>query len=338
MSFDGTEYGDIDQRTAAYAAVDMLEHAEPIFVLKKFGATKELPKNKADKMKFRRPIPFTVATTPLVEGITPAAQTMQYEDVPVTMLQYGAYTKITDKIANLAEDPVLKDATELSGEQAGETAEMLLWGTVKGGTSLAYANGAARTDVNTPISINLIQGATRFLNAQRAKKITSMLSSSPNYATKAVEAGYIAFCHTDCDSDIRAIPGFVSVADYGSRQPLCTEELGSVETVRFITSPLLTPFADAGGDKGTMKSTTGTDADVYPVIVVGKNAYAHVPLKGKSAIVPKVVNPDSIDKTDPLGQWGFVSWKMWDASVILNQLWMVRLEVAVTDLMTVTTA
>lgn len=326
------KYGDINQRTAGYAVVDMLDHAEAIFVLSKFGQTKEMPRNKADNMTFRRPVPFPPATTPLQEGITPAAQSMQYEDVPVSMKQYGAWTQITDKVQDLSEDPVLKDATELCGEQAGETKEMLLWGVLKAGTSVAYANGAQRTDVNTPISLPLIQGATRFLNGQRAKKITSMMSSSPNYGTVSVQAGYIGFCHTDCDYDLGKVPGFKKVEDYGSRQPLCPEELGSVDRVRFITSPLLVPFPDAGGDKGTMKSTTGVKADVYPVAIVAKNSYAHVPLKGKSAIVPKVVNPDTVDKTDPLGQWGFVSWKMWDAAVILNQLWMIRLEVAVTEL------
>ena len=325
-----TNYGAISQRTAAFAVVDMLDHAQAVFVLSQFGLTKELPPNTADTMKFRRPIPFSVATTPLTEGVTPSSQAMQYEDVTVNMQQYGAWTQITDKIQDLAEDPVLKDATMLCGEQAGETKEMLLWATVKAGTSVAYANGTARNQVNTTITLSLIQGATRFLNAQRAKKNTTMLSASPNYRTKAIEGGFIGVCHTDCDSDIRKISGFFPVADYGSRQPLCPEELGSIETVRFVTSPLLTPWADAGGAKGLMKSTTGTNADVYPIIIFGKNAYAHVPLKGKSAIVPKVVNPDNIDKTDPLGQWGFVSWKMWDASTILNQLWMIRLEVAVT--------
>lgn len=327
-----TTYGVISQRTAGYAVADMLDHAEPIIVLGKFGLTKPMPRNKADNMKFRRPVPFAAATTPLSEGVTPAAQQMQYEDVPVTMAQYGSWVKITDKVYDLAEDPVLRDATELCGEQAGETKEMLLYGVLKAGTNVAYANGTQRTDVNTAISLNLVQGATRMLNAQRAKKVTQMLASSPNYATKAIEGGFIAFCHTDCDRDIRALAGFTPVASYGSRQPLCPEELGSVETVRFITSPLLTPWADGGGAKGTMKSTTGVNADVYPVIVIGKNSYGHVPLKGKEAIVPKVVNPDNADKTDPLGQWGFVSWKMWDASVILNQLWMIRLEVAVTNL------
>jgi N4-gp56 family major capsid protein len=330
MAYTGTAYGDISQRTAAFAVVDMLDHAEAVFVLSKFGLTKEMPKNKADNMKFRRPIPFTPATTPLTEGVTPAAHAMQYEDVPVTMAQYGDWVQITDKIEDLSEDPVLKDATELSGEQAGETKEMLLYGVLKGGTSVARANGAARTDINTIVTVPLVQGAVRFLNAQRAKKITSMMSSSPNYGTVSVDGGYVAFCHTDLDYDLENLSGFKKVADYGGRQPLCPEEIGSLGRVRFITSPLLTAWADGGGDKLTMKSTTGVKADVYPIIIVAKNAYAHVPLKGKSAITPKVVNPDTADKTDPLGQWGFVSWKMWNANVILNQLWITRLEVAAT--------
>lgn len=84
-----TKYGDISQRTAAYAEKVMLEHAEPILVLEKFAQTKPLPKNTADNVKFRRPIPYAVSTTQLVEGVTPIPKQMQYEDVSVTLGQYG---------------------------------------------------------------------------------------------------------------------------------------------------------------------------------------------------------------------------------------------------------
>lgn len=134
---DGTTtYGDISQRTAAWAAVEMLAHAEPVIVLGKFAMQKPMPMNKANVVKFRRPIPFTPATTPLQEGVTPTAQKMQYEDVSATMRQYGATTEITDVVQDLAEDPVLKDATMLSGEQAGETLEAVLYGVMKAGTNV----------------------------------------------------------------------------------------------------------------------------------------------------------------------------------------------------------
>jgi len=130
----------------------------------------------------------------------------------------------------------------------------------------------------------------------------------------------------------RDLAGFVSVADYGSQSPLCPEELGTVEKVRFITSPLLTPFQAAGAAVGVtgMVSDNATNIDVYPIIVIAKDAYAVVPLKGAGAITPSVLNPNVSTKDDPLGQRGFVGWKSYFASKILNEAWIARLEVGAT--------
>ena len=73
MADGATTYGVISQRTAAWAATVRLRHAEPVLILQKFGTPKEMPRNKADTVKFRRPIPFSAADTPLTEGVTPTA-------------------------------------------------------------------------------------------------------------------------------------------------------------------------------------------------------------------------------------------------------------------------
>lgn len=333
---DGTTtYGDISQRTAAWAAVEMLSHAEPVMVLQKFGMTKPMPKNKANQVKFRRPIPFPAATTPLTEGVTPTSQKMQYEDVSATLRQYGKPIEITDVVMDLSEDPVLQDASMLAGEQAALTGEMITFGAVKAGTNIVYANGAARASVNTPISVNKLRAVTRFMMNQKAGRLTRMLDGSPNYGTKPIEAGYVACGHTDLAADIRQLPGFTPVAEYGSRQVLCPEELGSVEDVRFVLSPELTPFADAGGAFGgsgtAMVTTSGTLADVYPLLFIGKESFGLVPLKGANAITPMVVNPKP-SAADPMAQRGYVSWKTYFTAVILNESWLVRMEVAATDL------
>ena len=328
-----TTYGDISQRTAAYAAADMLAHAEPVSVVAKFGLPKPLPKNKADTIKFRRPVPFSAVTVPLAEGVTPAAGSMSYEDVTVQLLQWGDLFSISDKVEDMSEDPVLKDMTMLCGEQAQKTLEQLIWSKIKAGTNVAYANGAARTDVNTALSLNDVRKAVRYLQSMKAKKLTRMLSASVNIGTTPIEAAYVAFTHTDLQADIRALTGFTPVAEYGSRMPLCAEEFGTVEDVRFITSPELTSFPDAGGlDGNVVLSTTGTNADVYPIVIVGQDAYGMVPLKGAGAIVPTVINPDTRDKSDPLGQRGYVGWKTWFQATILNQTWIYRLEAAASEL------
>lgn len=330
---DGTTtYGDINQRTAAWAASKMLKHAEPVLVLQKFGLSKPMPKNKANQVKFRRPVPFAAATVPLVEGVTPTAQKMAYEDVLATMRQYGRPIEITDVVVDQAEDPVLADAAMLAGEQAGLTTEMVTYGVVKAGTQVFYANGAARSSVNSTISLIKQRAVTRSLKAQKAAKMRSILGSSPNFATKAIEASYIAVAHTDLESDIRGMAGFLPVAEYGQRTPVAAEEIGAVEDVRYVLSPELESFADAGASTSTMVTTSGSVADVYPVLYFGKEAYGTVPLKGANAITPMVLNPNVPRGGDPMGQRGHVSWKLSYTAVVLNENWMARLECAVTAL------
>ena len=64
----------------------------------------------------------------------------------------------------------------------------------------------------------------------------------------------------------------------------------------------------------------------------GQEAFGLVPLKGMGAIVPTVINPETRDKSDPLGQRGYVGWKAWFNAVILNQTWIYRIEAAATAL------
>lgn len=322
-----SEFGDISTRTAAYAAADMLSHAEPVSVLAKFGHSKPLPKNKTDTIKYRRPVPFEPLEAPMAEGITPTPGGMQYEDVTVQMLQWGDLYGITDHIADMHEDPVLQDMSMLCGEQAQKTLERIIWNKVKAGTTVYYANGSARSDVNTALSLNDVRKAVRYLQSMKAKKLTKILSGSVNINTTPIEAAYVAFTHTDMQADIRGLAGFTPVAEYGSRQPLCAEEFGTVEDVRFITSPELVPFEDAGGAPGsTVVSTSGSSADVYPVVICGAEAYGLVPLKGAGSITPTVINPSTKDKSDPLGQRGYVGWKSYFNATVLNQTWMARIE------------
>ena len=324
--------GGVSPRTNVYAERQMLRYAKPVMVLEKLGLTKPMPKNKTDTIKFRRPRIFTAATTPLTEGVTPTETQFSYEDVSATLRQYGQVVVVTDKIEDLHEDPVLNDASMQAGENIGRTIEALNYGVIRAGTSVYYANGVQRTDVNTPITLSKQRAVLRSLKALKAQKITRSLSPSSDYGTRAVEAAYVAVAHTDVESDLRNMPGFNTVAEYGTRSPISEYEIGSVEDVRYILSPDLNPFLDAGGAKGGMVSTSGTNADVYPIVYFGQDAWGMVALRGQGAVSPTIIPVGQKTKDDPLGQRGYVGWKTWHAALILNQAWMSRLEVAVTAL------
>lgn len=328
-----TKFSDsgISQRTTVYAERQMLKYAGAVVVLDKFGLMNEMPKNKGQTIKFRRPNVFSAATTPLSEGLTPSSTQFSYTDVSATLLEYGQVGEITDAIADTHEDPVLNNLVEQLGDNIGRTIEALTFGVIKAGTNVFRANGTLRTDINTPISLNKLRAVVKSLKAQKAMMITSVLDGSVNFATRPVEAGYVAVCHTDLEPDIRNLAGFLPVAQYGGRKTVHEREFGTVENIRFVTSPDLSPFTDAGGAKGSMVSTTGTSADVYPILIFGKEAYATVPLRGQGAVEPTIIPVNQKDKSDPLGQRGYAGWKTWFVAKILNDNWIARLECAATD-------
>lgn len=344
-----TQYGDISPRTAAFAVSELLKRGMPYLVLEKFGQTFPIPTNSTKVAKFRRyflsgstgaagagnnsnPWGVPLALTPLAEGVTPQGKNIANQDYTVTLQQYGDFATITDVIMDTHEDRVLQQMTEVLGESAALTIETVRFNTLKAGTNVFWSNGGVRTAVNTPLTLDLQRQITTALNRQNARMITSVVKSTPDFRTEPVEAGYIALTHPDLETDIRKMDGFIPTKQYGTVTPW-ENEIGAVERVRYLASTVFSPFTDAGGAKAgsgvTMRSTTGTSADVYPVLYIARDAYGIVPLKGKDSLTPMVVNPKPAPG-DPLAQRGTVGWKAWQAAVILNDAWMIRAEVAAT--------
>lgn len=330
MAYTGNAYGDLSPRVAGYAVRELLKRAEPLLTISRYLQSKPLPSNSTKTIIFRRYNSLAPALTPITEGVTPAGSKITKTDVQVDIAQYGDWLQLTDWIADLHTDPVLNEMIGILGEQAALTIEKVDFGVIKAGTNVVYSNGTARTAVNTALTRPVLRRATRALKRQNAMTITSIVSASPNYATTPVAPAYIALCHVDCEGDIRDLTGFKPVEEYGSYAPL-PGEIGKCEDVRFITSTVFTAWADAGAAKGTMISTTGTAADVYPIIILGRDCAGAVPLKGKQAIVPMVLNANTPRGGDELGQRGSVAWKAWHAAIILNDAWMVRIECAATE-------
>ncbi len=340
-----TTYGDISPAVAAFSVVKMLQRAMPHMVIEKFGQTYVLPTNSTNVAKFRRyylsgatgaagtgtgVFNIPTATTALTEGVTPTGSRLANTDYSVTLSQYGDFVTITDVVMDTHTDPVLAQATEILGEQAALTVETLRFDVLKAGTNVFRANQVAtRADIITTIALADQRRVTSALNRQNAKKITNVVASTADYNTKSVEAAYMAVCHPDLETAIRGLSGFKPVADYGPHTAPFESEIGSVEQVRYLSSTVIAPWVDTGGTAVTnslIYTTANTACDVYPILYFGRDAFGMVPLKGKSAITPMVVNPKPA-AGDPLGQRGTVGWKLWHGTVILQQAWMARLEV-----------
>lgn len=344
MAYTGTTYGDITPRQAAYSMVGFLTRAIPNMVIERFGQAYVVPKNNTQTAKFRRYFieggtgsysgnagnySMPLALTPLTEGVTPAGKKLDNKDYTVQLQQYGDFIGFTDVIQDTHEDypAVLRQIVDVLGESAAHTVETLRFNVLKAGTNVYYANGTARNQVNTPISLALQRKVSRALKRQNAREITSALKSSPSYNTQPVEASFIGLVHPDVENDIRDMDGFVNVKHYaqGTAFP---GEVGTVDNFRYITSTVFEPWPDAGGAAGgTVVSTTGTNADVYPVIYIARDAYGIVALRGMNVAQIMVVQPKATE-SDPLAQRGTAGWKLWNATVILQDAFLIRAEVA----------
>jgi N4-gp56 family major capsid protein len=328
---------------------EIIAHAVPIEVLGITGMHKSMPKNSGNTVVYRRWLPYGATSTnantmnrPSVtasahitsEGVTPAADTLTPVDVTVVLQQYACLYSVTDQTVDLYEDDVPAEMKKQTGERVALIREMIRYGALKACTNVYYAGGTSRATVDEVIGYNLLSRITRNLRANHAKSITSILSASAQFNTSPIEGGYLVFAHTDLEHDIRALPDFVSVANYGSRKPAHPEELGASGRFRFILSPELSPIADSGAAVAgtTLYSTTGTNADVYPVIVAAEDAWGDVALRGSKSLDPTWIPPGQKDKNDPLGQRGYVGAKFYDAVKVLNDGWMAVAEVGITDL------
>lgn len=340
-------YSGVPSRNLIMAERKMLEHAEPIKVLSTFGTQKPVPKNKTDTVVFRRAIPIdagtngapsvTVSNYLLAEGVTPSARTISYQDVQVTVQQYGVLMKISSKAESLYEDDIPADMVKLVGEHMGTIEELISYGVTRGGTNVVYANGTARANVNTAISLNKLRQCARVLENAHGKTITEKLAAGVNYATSGIEASFLVFIHTDVEADVRQLTGFVPCVKYGSQKPVHAREIGAVERFRFITSPYFKPFLQGGGTvtAGAFLSNggiVGTTADVYPLVVMGQEAWGQVAVKGMDAVNPIYLPAKQITHANPMGQFGYVGANFWKTAVRLNENWMVRLECAASGL------
>lgn len=183
------------------------------------------------------------------------------------------------------------------------------------------------------VSLKLLRRIAQNLLANHAAMKNKVIAPTALYDTSAIEAGFLVFCHTDCEPDIRDLPGFVPVAKYAGKSAINENEIGSVERFRFIGSPELAAYADAGAAIAgtTLASTTGTNADVYPMIVVGADGAFDVALRGMNSMDVTVIPHTKKEKADPFGQRGYVGASFWSAVLVANNGWMAVAEVGVTD-------
>lgn len=329
--------GDIGYRSTGKVKKRLLKRGNYRLVAAKFGQAFTQPKHATLTAKWRRYENFPTAEAPLSEGITPPGRKLASTDITATLQQYGDWAELTDVVFDTHEDDVPAETVNLCGDQMGETVEVVTIATLKSGSNVFYANNAgSRATVNNACMAGDFKRIERSLATNKAEMITSMIGASQKVSTEPVDPAFVVLGHTDLKADIENLEGFTPKKNYAEVKALHPSEVGSLGSFRFCLTPLFEPWlAAASSSSGTTYLSNGaipsssSYPDVYPLIIVAKNSYGVVRLQGLNSVTPAVHYPKPVPG-DELGQAGFISWKIYYTSVILNSAWVARYEVAAT--------
>lgn len=325
----------------------ILAHAVPQECLSRGGRQVQFNKNNSDTYVARRWVPYGGTTTnpnqffgsatavdrgnayvqahQVSEGITPPPDSITPQDVTATMQQYSALYGWTDKTADLYEDDIPAAMKEQIGNRITLVNEMIVFGGLKASTNQFYGGtGTSRATVNGGLTLNMVRKMAKSLMANHGRMVTKVLSASNNYGTDAVAGGFLVYCHTDLEPDVRDIPGFIPSEKYASGSPMANE-LGKVERFRFITSPEFSSILDGGAAVASaagLQTNLGSNIDVYQFIVTADDAWSQIAVRGVGSMDVTVLPTGMKSKSDPHGQRGYAGAIWWKAVMVENPGWL----------------
>lgn len=335
----------------------IIGHAIPMERLNRQGRAIKMPQNTGDTIIERRWLPYGATATngntqnrffadgngdranaivvahQTAEGITNMPDNIIPVDVQCVMVEYSCLYSWTDKVEVAYEDDIPEQMKKQIGERITFVNELIVYGVLKAGTNQYYGGtGTSIATVNGKVSLPLLRKITKNLKANHTKEVTSMLKPSALYGTDSVRMGYVVFAHTDNQPDIEDLPGYTGIEKYASGKPM-DGEIGKCAEFRFILHPDLPPIQNGGAAVGaTGLAATTANIDVYPIIILGEEAFAQVAFRGMQAMDTTYLSAKEKSKSDPHGQRGYAGAKWWKQVMRENEGWMAVLNVGVTSL------
>lgn len=265
----------------------------------------------------------TLSTTALTEGSAPESLDLAITEITSYLEQFGDWIKITDLAATASLDNVMQEAMSLLAESAGLKLSRVMRTALLSGTTTTVSPVAVANIANIDvITGNLIKKVARTLRTANAPAF-------PDGFYRGVIHPYQSY-DLQGDSLWQDISKYdASIASQGGNS-IIRGEVGRIHGVRFRESTEI--FKGVNG---------GSSSSTYHAWVYGPDAYGC--LDFKSQAVPSIdtatgkgmnihlqpVNQPT--KDDPLGQWGFVSWKASFATKVIDPNRIVGLKTGATQ-------
>jgi len=262
------------------------------FLFKKATYSESLPMNSGRTVQFFRYQNFSANTTQTAEGTVGTSQSLTSRVVGATVSQYSAYITVSDFLRDTAIDPIIQQASDLLGYQAGLTVDTITRNVI----DAEYA-GCSQTPLSTYLKVADLRAARHSL---QANDVQGMIGDDE----------FLVVSHPFNTYDLVNDPAANGLADIF--------KYTGVKDTALVQSPdrgMITHVASCQVWESTNVKTVSTgDGTQYTTYIFGKEGVACIDLAGrgpsevtdprKQKFSIRVIRPDANNIADPEGVIG----------------------------------
>ena len=313
-----------------------------------FADKKPLPGRSGKTVQWYRFSNQAAVTTNMTELTVPTQVALSASTVNATLIQRGAYARVSDLLVMTAIDPILEDAATLMGEKAAISVDTYIQQQI--GVRVAdVADRSALTSTNTSTGIGVRLYSGRIDLGASNDEGFAMLQNGTRLATSATIVGlttsgitikqvqhgamtlrnnnadtfddglYVGIIHPVMAYELMTSDGWKGWQKYTTPEMMYKGEIGQVGGVRFVESTNAPKFTLSGD----LMTEHGVSGSVYGTIIFGKHAYGVTEISGQGnkqkGYEMFVKQLGSAGSSDPVNQSATVGFKITMAARILNK-------------------
>ena len=223
---------------------------------------------------------------------------MKVTSETATVNQYGYYIAISDILELTAVDPMLQEAVQALGAQAGRTLDTVVREILNTGTNVQYAEGKVTS-----------RGALGANDKLTVKAVKMAVRTLKNANANTIEGDFIGIIHPDIAFDLTEDPEWKYPHQYADTENIYEGEIGKIAGVRFVETTEAKIF----------------EGSVYSTLIIAANAYGVTEIEG-GGLRTIIKQKGSAGTADPLDQRSTAGWKGILTAKILSDEYMVRIE------------
>jgi len=289
-------------------SMKLLSTPVPYFIHTIGADYRTMPANGGTTLRMTRYNPLAAALVPIGNsGQTPPAQQLTAVNIDAVVGFYGTYVELNEQTTLQRQDPVLNAAAERLGVSLRQTEDELTRDRLLSTMSQVNCTGGSNGDNPTELTFSDVVNVVRQLRSNNAYEFMDGIIGENRFGTSPTRDAYLAMGSTQLQGQFENISQFTYKWNYPSIQSTMPSEYGAIANVRFLLSSI--------GAKLPNASANG--ADVYPLIVIGRESYCIVEQDRYSSSF--IYRPPIF--SSPLALNATVGWKMAYAGVITNDAW-----------------